>query len=406
MTSVNNTDTRLPRALRNDGPWAYLNHAAFTVAWWWRRTLTFAVVAGVFGAVVGTALWETEQRADIAIAVCAHFLVGATVIGSAGPALATWVRRQPRLRARESTFVVVALLLGLVVSAAVDGWVSTILDELMASTREKASSSSSSPSPSSSSSVGNIVALVVYAALGGGLSLPRYFREQREQAEVEHEHALATLTAEKHALDARLAVLQAQVEPHILFNSLASVQALIASNPTAAQELVAALAAYLRSTIPRLRERTVMGEVDATLGDQLELCAHYLQVMQLRMGGRLRVVFEVEPATREVLFPSLLLMTLVDNAIKHGLEPKVGNACITLSASLSNTTPPQLVVQVLDDGVGLREGGGPGVGLTNLRAWLKTRYGTAASFTLSTRNSTTAATMTLPAQWRTPSPAS
>ncbi|HEY6879434.1 MAG TPA: ATP-binding protein, partial [Polyangiales bacterium] len=156
---------------------------------------------------------------------------------------------------------------------------------------------------------------------------------------------------------------------------LASVRSLIESDPSTAATTIELLVDYLRATIPRLRE----SELDSTLGQQLEICESYLRLMCVRMG-RLGYRIEVGQELRARSFPSLLLITLVENALKHGIEPKVGPGMVVVSAALEEG---RLRVHVIDDGVGLRDSCGSGIGLNNVREQLHARYGEHAKFTLS-----------------------
>jgi sensor histidine kinase YesM len=119
--------------------------------------------------------------------------------------------------------------------------------------------------------------------------------------------------------------------------------------------------------------------VDSTLGQQLEICESYLRLMCVRTG-RLQYRIEVDPALCPRNFPPLLLISLVENALKHGIEPKVGPGCVTIYA---RARPGLLEVGVVDDGIGLRDGFGSGLGLRNVRELLLARYGARAKFTLS-----------------------
>ena len=173
------------------------------------------------------------------------------------------------------------------------------------------------------------------------------------------------------------AVMQAQVEPHFLFNTLASVRALVRQDPAQAEATLDALVDFLRATIPKLREDRGL---HATLGQQLDLCSSYLALMQVRMGGRLTYDVRAYEALRAVPFPPSLLITLVENAIKHGIEPRPGPGRIEIDAVRDGDA---LRVQVRDDGAGLQPGLSTGVGLANVREQLAARYGARAAFVLS-----------------------
>jgi sensor histidine kinase YesM len=192
------------------------------------------------------------------------------------------------------------------------------------------------------------------------------------------------MSAQKSESDLKLTLLQAQVEPHFLFNTLASVRSLLTSDPQRAAQTIDALAQYLRATLPKLRAET--GTSQSTLGEQFAICATYLELMKIRLGERLRVDLRLPADLREVPFPPLLLISLVENAIKHGAEPKPGVTHVTLTArALIEGDRQRLEVSVEDDGAGLALGMGEGTGLANVRAQLLTRFGSQASFELSQR---------------------
>src|SRR5690606_4840287 len=156
----------------------------------------------------------------------------------------------------------------------------------------------------------------VFFSLGGGLALPAYFKEQRRWREARQAQEVAILKQQKTEADMKLTVLQAQVEPHFLFNTLASVHSLIRQDPERAEATVEALVDHLRATMPKLRAE--MGSVQSALQDQLEICESYLKVMQIRMSPRLRYTIDVPASLRSHPFPSYMLISLVENAIKHG----------------------------------------------------------------------------------------
>ncbi len=189
--------------------------------------------------------------------------------------------------------------------------------------------------------------------------------------------------------DMRLAVLQAQIEPHFLFNTLASIRPLVRQDAAQAEQVIDSLADYLRVMLPQIRENS-----RSMLGQQLDICASYLAVMQARMGARLRYEVDLPEALRERDFPPLMLLSLVENAIKHGIEPKPGSACIIIRARAG---ADGLSVSVLDDGVGLSQGLQSGVGLANIREQLRLRYQDRARLSVATRpEGGTVAEITLP----------
>ena len=195
-----------------------------------------------------------------------------------------------------------------------------------------------------------------------------YFFVSREEEAVSrlHDEEMRREALERELAEARLAVMQAQVEPHFLFNTLANVRRLFQTDPAAAHAMLAHLSRYLGAMLPRMRK------TDSTLGHELALALAYLSVQQIRMGPRLTFRADV-PETLEALpFPPMMLVTLVENAIRHGLNPLPEGGEVRIQARASEG---KLRVQVIDTGAGLSESSGPGVGLANIRARLTTLYG-------------------------------
>jgi signal transduction histidine kinase len=180
---------------------------------------------------------------------------------------------------------------------------------------------------------------------------------------------------QRRLIDARLQVLRAQIEPHFLYNTLANVQYLIGVDPPAASAMVGALIGYLRQALPRMRD------AHSTLGEELVLASAYLDILRIRMGSRLAVAIDSPPALADHPFPPMMLTSLVENAIKHGLEPKSGGGRIAIDA---RTDDNSLRVSVADDGVGLggSAGGGSGIGLRNIRETLESLFGARAKLTV------------------------
>jgi LytS/YehU family sensor histidine kinase len=181
---------------------------------------------------------------------------------------------------------------------------------------------------------------------------------------------------ERRLMEAQMAALQAQVEPHFLFNTLALIGQLIETDPQEAARVHAHLIEYLRSTLPQMRARD-----GGTLGKQVELSKAYLAIMQARMKERLAVRFEVPDFLGSAPFPPMMLQTLIENAIKHGLEPKIAGGTVTVRAYVNGIT---LHVEVCDDGVGIDPRADDGVGLANIRERLQLLYGTGAELVIQT----------------------
>lgn len=162
-------------------------------------------------------------------------------------------------------------------------------------------------------------------------------------------------------------------------------RSLVTSDPQRASQTIDALAQHLRATLPKMRADT--GVVQSTLGEQFAICESYLELMKVRLGDRLRVEIRLPPQLNDIPFPPLLLISLVENAIKHGVEPKPGVAHVILAARVvEEGGRKRLEVQVEDDGAGLKLGMGEGTGLANIRTQLLTRFASTASLQLSERN--------------------
>ncbi|MFZ5548976.1 MAG: sensor histidine kinase [Pseudomonadota bacterium] len=190
--------------------------------------------------------------------------------------------------------------------------------------------------------------------------------------------------AERRAAEARLKLLQGQIEPHFLFNTLANVVGLIDADPARARQMLESFIDYLRGSLGGLRNP------DHTLGQEMALVDAYLRVLALRMDDRLRVRIEVPQALLALRLPAVLVQPLVENAIQHGLEPKVEGGEVVVRAEVSGST---LHIEVLDDGLGLRpvtaparHNGGAGAALANIRERLQAAYGSAASLQVENRS--------------------
>jgi len=211
--------------------------------------------------------------------------------------------------------------------------------------------------------------------------------------------ALATETAEaeqlkRQVVEARMAAMQAQVEPHFLFNTLASIDHLIETDPPRASRMQKSLIALLRATMPALREGTVNGVRD--LGQEIAMIEPYLEILKVRMEERLETQVDVPEGLRSAEFPPMMVQGLVENAIKHGLEPKPEGGRLTVQAEIAHG---QLVVTVTDNGVGFGKAdtAGTGTGLANIRERLRLLYGDRARLDVSTpEGGGTQARVTLP----------
>jgi hypothetical protein len=359
----------------------YLRYPAFGWSWLGGRAWRFAIPIVPFSMVSGFGYALISGSAQIGLTATALALLSIMAVCFFGPLLATLVRSLRMPLARERWLVVFAVFAGMGLAYLVDDAVNKYLIVHLKDsqiTRGLVVQPELTGAQKTMARALKVMMTVGYFGIcGGGLALRAYFVEQRRWRESEQRRAMTELRAQKEQADLRLGVLQAQVEPHFLFNTLASVRALVRQDPAQAEATLDALVDYLRATIPRLRD----GEqaLHSTLGQQLDLCASYLELMRLRTGGRLQYAIEAGPDLRALPFPPLLLISLVENAVKHGIEPKRGPGRIVISAAREADA---LAVAVTDDGVGLQPGVGGGLGLANVRAQLETRYGGRAAFAL------------------------
>lgn len=201
------------------------------------------------------------------------------------------------------------------------------------------------------------------------------WREAWAQAALHKAEAEQSLLKQQ-ATEAQLKLMQAQVEPHFLFNTLSGVQFLIESDPPAASRMLEHLVQYLRAAIPQLRKQ------GTTLGQEMKLAQSYLSILQMRMGKRFDFTIACDSTLEAHPFPPMMLLSLVENAVKHGVEPRAEGGRVEVSAQAQGD---KLVVAVSDNGRGLPEEVGDGVGLTNIRDRLRALFGDAARIDLEQR---------------------
>ncbi len=211
------------------------------------------------------------------------------------------------------------------------------------------------------------------------IAVSLFFSHRHRLAQARAEAALEKARAEaveRQALQAQLRLLQAQIEPHMLFNTLANLQGLIAIDPARAQQMLDQLIRYLRATLLYSRAQST------TLEQEFSLMDAYLGLMSVRMGERLSYAFELPDELQATQVPPMLLQPLVENAIAHGLEPKIEGGHIAVSARMQDGC---LELTVADNGRGPEAGpgkAGTNAGLSHTRERLQALYGNAASLTL------------------------
>ncbi len=215
---------------------------------------------------------------------------------------------------------------------------------------------------------------LTWTTLGSlGYALFYLTREDEQQRRLLCDAEFAQQALNAQMLQARLSALQAQIEPHFLFNTLANVRRLYETTPSRGREMLSCLIDYLRAALPSMRSS------NSTLGRELDLARSFLTILQMRMGERLQFAISAEPGLLEAPMPPMVLPTLVENAIKHGLGPLPEGGRIDIHARRSGDG---LQIEVRDSGAGFNAAKGSGVGLANTRSRLAGLYGSRASLQL------------------------
>jgi sensor histidine kinase YesM len=210
-----------------------------------------------------------------------------------------------------------------------------------------------------------MVALIITACV--------YRSSARSAAEMFMQRQIEGAALDANVKRARLQLLRAQIEPHFLFNTLATVRTLARADRAAAVDMIDHLMRYLSEALPKLRQE------ECCLADELQLIDAYLRIHQIRMGSRLSYELLIPEALREQRIPTMILLTLVENAVKHGINPAVDGGRISVSASRERDA---LVLKVSDSGQGLAATDGHGMGLANIRRRLTMLYGDGAVLSL------------------------
>ncbi len=209
----------------------------------------------------------------------------------------------------------------------------------------------------------SMVLTIVWRRRAEELTTQISLAEERERTEA----------AVRATSEASLRALQAQIEPHFLFNTLANVTGLIHSQPDQAKQMLEQFIAYLRATLAATREK------ETTLSADVEMMKTFLSILQIRMGERLKVHIDLPDDLRDVSIPPMLLQPLVENAIKHGLEPKMEGGEVSITAK---RVGEQIAITVADTGLGFKDSGSNGIGLKNVRERVKQLYGDAGSVSI------------------------
>ncbi|MDI4635549.1 histidine kinase [Pelomonas sp. V22] len=220
--------------------------------------------------------------------------------------------------------------------------------------------------------------LQIQASITAVACLAAEYRQRRRRGETDAESLRQNTADLSRQLDqARTALLQAQVEPHFLFNTLAHLRRLAHTDTLAARAMLSDLRVYLAAALPELRQ------AETPLARELDLVRAFLALHQRRIGpDRLRLHFDIAPGLEQVIVPSTCLLTLAENAIKHGITPRVEGGEICVRAIPDPEQAQQLLLEVADTGAGMSPGSGGGTGLATLRARLAALHGPRARLSL------------------------
>ena len=238
----------------------------------------------------------------------------------------------------------------------------------------------------------NLALLWIFCSIVIKISYKRQLAAQAEAAQAAEVAESEQL--KRQVVEARMAAMQAQVEPHFLFNTLASIDHLIETDPPRASTMQKNLIALLRAAMPTMREANHGAPRD--LGREMAMIRPYLEILKVRMEERLATRIEVPDGLLSAEFPPMMIQSLVENAVKHGLEPKPEGGELLIRAEISHG---KLNVRVADTGLGFGKAAtaGTGVGLANIRERLQLLFGAAASMTVSENQpSGTAVTVSVP----------
>lgn len=378
----------------------YRNYPVFSRTWFKHRSISFGIATfALILFFILISLISSENPFKLMIFGFFPYIVAIILLFVLGQSLAVWVKSQNFTQKKEAILVSCAIIFGMLASVGMGVGTHYILasayphhvNELEKRSekraQEKMEKAASHANTTFKDSIKPTIVLILTffpTALlifyqGSGFDLYIFFRQRNRLKESLRLQELIQAQEARREAELRLSVLVAQVEPHFLFNTLAGVRSAILTDPLRATVIVDHLVDYLRSTIPNMRHDGTSNQ--GRLAQQLEAAKSYLGLMKARIP---RLSFEVTSEIADAALPPLLLISLVENAIKHGIEPKIGPAHISVSTHLIEKDDEEyLVISVKDDGVGF--GGttsGDGIGLSNIRERLESTYGKHASLTL------------------------
>ncbi|MFZ6861990.1 sensor histidine kinase [Undibacterium sp. Ji67W] len=399
------------------------NYPVFSRTWYYYRSLAWLIPLAVIDLLVIFITTLLHLPLSQVLPVMLPISIGVSALYLIGPGLAVLVRQLQFVEKKEAIYLTLALVVGGLLSYGayqlsdyLCEWVSSeekvhgsfefaakLEGRDSSASKEKESGNSSTSerpnTPLSTTStaalsdektnqninqflkpiVNGLIDTLILIYLGGGFDLWLFFRQKKRLLEDQRLRELKQAQEARREAELRLSVLVAQVEPHFLFNTLAGVRSAINTEPVRATAIVDHLVDYLRATIPKFRSEGSSSQ--ARLQQQLDAARAYLNLMKARIP---RLNFSIVSEIADAALPPLMLISLVENAIKHGIEPKIGPAHIAIVArELMRDKQSFLELSVADDGIGF--GGttsGSGIGLENIRQRLTSMYGDAASLTL------------------------
>ncbi len=402
-----NPDQPLPDKLINEKTsWSTQaqRYPVFSQTWFRYRARSYLLPLGIFTALLCAfgLLIAREPSKDGTEPTALHiFYLWLTVVTCMllGRFLATQVRRRRWTQSVEKTAIVIAIITGITTSFLIshlpDNRPKKNLDASRTSQQHKPGTPSkngeakislySVDDKQNETTIIDIILWIVLLSWGGGLlDLRTYFKQTRDLSQALTQEQLEKYKNERNQAQMQLSILASQVEPHFLFNTLSGVRAAMLSDPARGVQIIDHLVDYLRATIPQMRSDGSL--MFSTVEQQFHAIRAYLGVIQTRLP-RLQVSVECPPELKQYTMPPLMLISLVENAVKHGIEPKKGEVTISVSAHHENTGQDEkLIISVVDNGVGFgHTTSGTGIGLSNIRERLKQLYGDQASLQLTTR---------------------
>jgi sensor histidine kinase YesM len=384
------------------------HYPIFSQTWFRYRALSFTAPLGVLGLIllaISIIVANEKIRPPDAEKPFLMFLVlflGIAVNLLLGRWLATLVKKRQWQKKNETLGIASALIFGIVLSFVIVDSADRFLDKKISKTSPETKEKLHQLSKSNEVKMGIIITdeeehdvsianimlwVVLLSWWGGALDFRAYLKQRRELEEASIQEKLDRYKNERNQAQMRLSVLASQVEPHFLFNTLSGVRAAMLSDPARGVAIIDHLVDYLRSTIPQMRSD---GNLTSTsVGNQFNSVRAYLGVIHMRIP-RLSFTVECPPELSDCAVPPLMLISLVENAVKHGIEPKKGPVQITVKARKikvsDQANAEQLCLSVEDNGVGFgHSNSGSGIGLSNIRERLKHLYAGDASLELMMR---------------------